>query len=126
VDNFQRRHAELPSVIVMKATIRVDAATLRGLGSELVAIAKQLDADAEGLGEGVADPCLASALEDVQHDWSKKRKIITGYLNGAGKAAQDAADSYQRTDRAIVCAATAGAATASVATTGAAKPGAAK
>jgi hypothetical protein len=106
VDNFQRRRAELPSVIAMKATIRVDGTTLRGLGSELVAIARQLDADAEGLGEGVADQCLACALGDVQHDWSKKRKIITGYLNGAGKAAQDAADYYQRTDRAIVCAAT--------------------
>ena len=50
------------------------------------------------------------ALKDVQHDWSKKRKVITGYLTNAGKAAQNAADAYRQTDHAIVCAATPGSA----------------
>ena len=92
----------------MKGTIRVDAAELRHLGHDLVTLADQLNADAEALGDGVTDPCLAMALKDVQHDWSKKRKVITGYLTNAGQAAQNAADAYRQTDHAIVCAATPG------------------
>ena len=92
----------------MNGMIRVDAAVLRSLGADLVALAGRLDADAEALGQGIADPYLGIALKDVQHDWSKKRKVITGYLTSAGKAAQDAADAYQRTDHAIVCAASPG------------------
>lgn len=86
----------------------MDAAELRRLGTDLVRLADQLNADTDALGDGVTDPCLAMALKDVQHDWSKKRKVITGYLTNAGRAAQNAADAYRQTDHAIVCAATPG------------------
>jgi hypothetical protein len=92
----------------MKGTIRVDAAELRRLGTDLVTLADQLNADTDALGDGVADSCLAMALNDVQHDWSKKRKLITGYLTNAGQAARNAADAYRQTDHAIGCAATPG------------------
>ncbi len=93
----------------MTGKIRVDPAALRQLGADLVHLADQLNTNADGLGTGVTDPLLCMALKDVEHDWSKKRKLITGYLTNAGKAAQAAADGYQQTEDAIVCTATPGA-----------------
>ena len=107
MDNFQRHRAGLHSVIVM-TKIRVDAGTLRRLGSDLVGLAGQLDADASSLGDRVGDPLIAMALADVQHDWSKKRRVITGYLTDAGNAAKQAADAYRQADAAITRAATPG------------------
>jgi hypothetical protein len=88
--------------------IRVDADTLRRLGAGLVGLAGQLDADAKSLADRVDDPLIAIALADVQHDWSKKRKVITGYLTDAGNAAKQAADAYCHADGAIARAATPG------------------
>ena len=86
--------------------IRVDADTLRRLGADLVALAGQLDADAKSLADRVDDPLIAIALTDVQDDWSRKRKLITGYLTDAGNAAKHAADAYCQADGAIKHAAT--------------------
>lgn len=88
--------------------IRVDAVTLRRLGADLVGLGGRLDADAKSLADRVGDPLIAMALADVQHDWSKKRKAITGYLTDAGNAAKQAADAYSQADSAISRAATPG------------------
>ena len=88
--------------------IRVDAGTLRRLGADLVGLARQLDADAKSLADRVGDPLIAIALTDVQHDWSKKRNVITGYLTDAGNAAKQAADAYCHADCAIARASTPG------------------
>ena len=88
--------------------IRVDADTLRRLGADLVGLAGQLDADAKSLADRVDDPLIAIALTDVQHDWSKKRKVISGYLADAGNAAKRAADAYCHADGVITHAATRG------------------
>jgi len=88
--------------------IRVDADTLRRLGADLVRLAGQLDADAKSLADRVDDPLIAIALTDVQHDWSRKRKAITGYLTDAGNAAKQAAAAYRHADGVITRASTPG------------------
>ena len=88
--------------------IRVDADTLRRLGADLVGLAGQLDTDAKSLADRVDDPLIAIALTDVQHDWSKKRKVISGYLTDAGNAAKQAAEAYCQADGAITRASTPG------------------
>jgi hypothetical protein len=88
--------------------IRVDADTLRRLGADLAGLAGRLDADAKSLADRVGDPLIALALTDVQHDWSKKRKVITAYLTDAGNAAKQAAEAYCAADGAITRAASPG------------------
>lgn len=92
----------------MTRSIRVDRDALLRLAGDLAGLADRLEHDNDGIGDSVSDPNIAMALKDVQHDWSRKRKIITGYLRGAGAAAGAAADAYDRTEVAIARASSAG------------------
>jgi hypothetical protein len=104
VDNFQLRASELPSVSGMAATITVDIAALRSLAAQLAGLAHLLRADNDehtGIGSWVGDPKISTALKNIQHDWSHKRKEFIGYLEGVSHGAHAAADAYACTEASI-------------------------
>jgi uncharacterized protein (DUF2235 family) len=79
------------------ATIDVSIPTLRGLATQLVELARVLDADNDKgtrIGDWVSDPKIDSALSNIQHDWSRKRGEVVGYLKSVSQAAAAAADAY--------------------------------
>jgi hypothetical protein len=92
----------------MSRPIQVDVAALRRLGADLAGLAAQLTADNNGLGDRVEDPYIGMALKDIQHDWSKRRKVITDYLTGAAQAVQAAAHGYGQAEATITRAASMG------------------
>lgn len=92
----------------MAGTLQVDIPTLRRLAADLVGLADQLTADNKdgtGIGDWISDPNIRTALKDVQHDWSRKRGELTGYLTGVGRAAQAAAEAYGQVEQHISAAA---------------------
>lgn len=104
-DAAKRKSLPFPG---MTRSIHVDRDALRRLARDLAGLADRLEHDNDGIGDSVGDPNVAMALKDVQHDWSRKRTIITGYLRGAGEAASAAADAYEHTETTIARAASAG------------------
>ena len=92
----------------MAATITVDIPTLRALAAQLADLAQLLDADnddATCIGMWVSDPKIRTALKNIQHDWSHKRREVVGYLSAVGRAAGAAADAYGQTEQRIAKAA---------------------
>ena len=92
----------------MAATITVDIPTLRALAAQLADLAQLLDADNDDptcIGTWVSDPKIRTALKNIQHDCSRKRREVVGYLSAVGRAAGAAADAYGQTDRHIAKAA---------------------
>jgi hypothetical protein len=101
VDNFQPEAPELPSVSGMAATITVDIAALRSLAAQLADLAQLLKADNDEhtcIGTWVGDPKICSALKNIQHDWSHKRREFIGYLESVSQGAQAAAGAYATTE----------------------------
>lgn len=94
--------------MVMGGTITVDIPTLRGLAADLAGLARLLDADnddASCIGSWVSDPKITTALKNIQHDWSGKRREVVGYLTNVSKAAAAAAEAYHQCEGCIVRAA---------------------
>jgi hypothetical protein len=77
------------------STIQVDLDGLALLAARLADVRARLAADA---GSDVAGRCpdalVSAALQDVQRDWSRKRKLICGYLDAASCAVRQAAVAY--------------------------------
>jgi len=81
----------------MAATITVDLAALRSLAAQLADLAHLLKADNDehtGIGTWVGDPKICTALKNIQHDWSHKRREFVGYLESVSHGARAAADAY--------------------------------
>jgi hypothetical protein len=101
VDNFQRATPELPTVSHMAPTITVDIPMLRSLAAQLADLAHLLKADNDErtcIGTWVGDPKICTALKNIQHDWSHKRKELIGYLQSVSQGARAAADAYATTE----------------------------
>jgi len=91
----------------MNSVIQVDPAGLREVGRQLQRAAGELNrTSGRDFAADAGDPVIQAALLDVQHDWSKKRKVITEYLSDVGKAAQAAADAYAQVEAALAAGAT--------------------
>lgn len=85
----------------MAATITVDIPTLRSLAAQLGDLARLLAADNDEktcIGTWVSDPKICTALKNIQHDWSHKRKELMAYLQSVSQAAGAAADAYATTE----------------------------
>ena len=85
----------------MAATITVNIAALRALAAQLADLAHLLKADNDehaGIGAWVGDPKISTALKNIQHDWSQKRKEFIGYLESVSQGAHAAADAYAITE----------------------------
>lgn len=88
----------------MAATITVDIAALRSLAAQLAGLARLITADNDEhtcVGTWVGDPKISTALKNIQHDWSHKRKEFIGYLESVSRGAQAAVDAYARTEASI-------------------------
>ena len=77
------------------STIQVDLDGLALLAARLEGVRARLAADAGGhLAGRCPDALVSAALQDVQQDWSRKRKLICGYLDAASSAVRQAAVAY--------------------------------
>jgi hypothetical protein len=84
------------------STIQVDLDGLAQLAARLTALGAQLAADSRGdLAGRCADPLVAAALQEVQDDWSGKRRIICSYLDAAGSAVRAAAAGYATVEASV-------------------------
>ena len=76
-------------------TIQVDLDGLALLATRLADVRARLAADAgSDLTGRCPDPLVSAALQDVEHDWSRKCKLICGYLDAARLAVRQAAVAY--------------------------------
>jgi len=77
------------------STIQVDLDGLALLAARLADVRARLTADAgSDLAGRCPDALVSAALQDVQQDWSRKRKLICGYLDAASSAVRQAAVAY--------------------------------
>lgn len=77
------------------STIQVDFDGLELLASRLAEVRARLAADAASdLAGRCPDALVSAALQDVQQDWSRKRRLICGYLEAASSAVRQAAAAY--------------------------------
>ena len=77
------------------STIQVDLDGLALLAARLAGVRARLAADAgRDLAGRCPDALVSAALQDVQQDWSRKRKLICGYLDAASSAVRQAAVAY--------------------------------
>ena len=77
------------------STIQVDLDGLQLLATRLAEVRARLAADAgSDLPGRCPDPLVSAALHDVQEDWSRKRRLICGYLDAASSAVRQAAVAY--------------------------------
>ena len=75
--------------------IQVDLDGLELLATRLADVRALLAADAgSDLAGRCPDPLVSAALQDVQQDWSQKRKLICSYLDAASAAVRQAAVAY--------------------------------
>ena len=87
----------------MSQPIHVDIDALQRLAAELSGLSTALDRSGHGgFSAHLDDPYIASALIDVEHDWSKMRRVICGYLDGVADAAGSAAAAYAAADHAVI------------------------
>jgi hypothetical protein len=86
-----------------QAALEVDPDALTRLGRSLADVAATLRGavTAPGFGAATGDPCLDSALADVEDDWSHARRTICDFLEAAGRAVTGAATAYADLERAI-------------------------
>jgi hypothetical protein len=92
----------------MGGTFTVDIDTLHGLAGQLGDLARLLAADNDDdtcIGSWVGDPKITTALKNIQHDWSHKRREFTHYLDTVSQAANAAANAYADVEHGIVQAA---------------------
>ncbi len=84
------------------STIQVDLEGLQLLASRLAEVRARLAADAgSDLAGRCSDPLVSAALHDVQEDWSRKRRLICGYLDAASSAVRQAAAAYATVESGI-------------------------
>jgi hypothetical protein len=84
------------------STIAVDLDGLRTLAARLSELRIRLALDGRGdLADHCRDPLVAMALQDVQDDWSRKRRAISAYLESAADAVDAAAAAYTAADQAV-------------------------
>jgi hypothetical protein len=77
------------------STIQVDLAGLQLLATRLAEVRARLAADAgSDLAGRCPDPLVSAAIHEVQQDWSRKRRLICGYLDAASSAVRQAAAAY--------------------------------
>jgi hypothetical protein len=77
------------------STIQVDLDGLALLAARLADVRTRLAADAgSDLAGRCPDALVSAALQDVQQDWSRKRKLICGYLDAVSSAVRQAAVAY--------------------------------
>jgi hypothetical protein len=84
------------------STIQVDLDGLLMLATRLAEMRARLLGDANcDVAGGCPDPLVAAALQDVQADWSRKRRVICGYLDAVSSAVRQAAVAYEAVDSAV-------------------------
>ena len=85
------------------ATIEADLAGLHRLAADLRRLAGEFGAGSSPA--GLAEPQLAAAIGDAEHDWRGHRSRLAEFLSATSTAVAGAAQAYQQADGAVAAAA---------------------